>query len=77
MYQHTYRVDISHYIYLLLILLEHGNPLYKIDPDVFSLDVLNEILNGFGGLLFDQVEDCEPKNRVNTIHFLNHLVKYN
>ena len=48
-----------------------------VDPDVFSLDVLNEILNGFGGLLFDQVEDCEPKNRVNTIHFLNHLVKYN
>lgn len=26
------------------------------DDDVFALDVLNGILNGFGGLLFDEVE---------------------
>jgi hypothetical protein len=25
------------------------------DPDVCALDVLNGILNGFGGLLFDEV----------------------
>eukprot|EP00250_Pteridium_aquilinum_P013404 c21319_g1_i3 orf=107-2176(+) len=29
------------------------------DPDVFALDVLNNILNGFGGLLFDQVRSKE------------------
>lgn len=29
------------------------------DPDVFALDVLNDILNGFGGLLFDQVRSKE------------------
>eukprot|EP00249_Psilotum_nudum_P020485 c27726_g1_i2 orf=222-2186(+) len=29
------------------------------DPDVFALDLLNGILNGFGGLLFDQVRSRE------------------
>lgn len=29
------------------------------DPDVFALDVLNDILNGFGGRLFDQVRSKE------------------
>ncbi|CAI5464826.1 unnamed protein product [Closterium sp. Yama58-4] len=29
------------------------------DPDVFALDVLNAILNGFGGRLFDQVRSRE------------------
>ncbi|GJP33147.1 hypothetical protein CLOM_g6866 [Closterium sp. NIES-68] len=29
------------------------------DPDVFALDVLNSILNGFGGRLFDQVRSQE------------------
>lgn len=31
-----------------------------VDPDAVSLDVLNEILNGFGGLLFDQVKILRP-----------------
>ncbi|KAI5069426.1 hypothetical protein GOP47_0015727 [Adiantum capillus-veneris] len=29
------------------------------DPDVFALDVLNDILNGFGGFLFNQVRSKE------------------
>ncbi|KAJ7525004.1 hypothetical protein O6H91_17G031900 [Diphasiastrum complanatum] len=29
------------------------------DPDLFSLDVLNGLLNGFGGLLFDEVRSRE------------------
>ncbi|XP_024525480.1 uncharacterized protein LOC112344626 [Selaginella moellendorffii] len=29
------------------------------DPDVFSLDVLNGVLNGFGGLLFDEIRSKE------------------
>ena len=31
-----------------------------VDTDAVSLDVLNEILNGFGGLLFDQVAVLRP-----------------
>ncbi|MCO5561076.1 hypothetical protein L7F22_014697 [Adiantum nelumboides] len=32
------------------------------DPDVFALDVLNDILNGFGGLLFNQVQKSKTSN---------------
>ncbi|MCO5567100.1 hypothetical protein L7F22_020785 [Adiantum nelumboides] len=32
------------------------------DPDVFALDVLNDILNGFGGLLFNQVQKSKTSD---------------
>lgn len=36
------------------------------DPDHYALDVLNDILNSFGGKLFDQIRSREVRIRAHT-----------